>query len=84
MTEESPIRLDMIVGINGAVLDNPVLGPPAIRPTVTLNLVDQSGRIVLLPLDDTVLPKILDILQRLPQVRETLNVPGPSEPPTKQ
>ena len=83
MTDE-PIRLEMIVGITAAFIDNPSVGPPAIRPTVTLNLVDQSGRIVLLPLSDTVLPQILDILQRLPQTREILKIPGPSEPPTMQ
>jgi hypothetical protein len=81
---EEPIRLDMIVGLTGSFIDNASLGPPSIRPIVTLNLVDQSGRIVLLPLSDIAFQKILDTLQRIAQGFDDPNMPGPFEPPKMQ
>jgi hypothetical protein len=60
--DEGPIKLEMITGVSAVFLDNPSVGPPGIRPILTLNLEDQFGRAVLLPLSDTVLPRLLDIL----------------------
>jgi hypothetical protein len=82
--EKGPIKLEMITGLTAAWLDNPDVGPPSIRPIVTLNLVDQSGRVVLLPLSDTALPKILDTLQRIVQGIDGLPGSKPFVPPKMQ
>jgi hypothetical protein len=82
--DEGPIKLKMITGVSAVFLDNPSVGPPAIRPILTLNLEDQFGRAVLLPLSDTVLPRLLDILQRVVQGIDGLPGSGPFVPPKMQ
>lgn len=83
--DRGPLRVPMIVGLTGVHLSNPAFSnPAAIEPILTLNLVDQSGRIVLLPLADIALAKILDVLKSLEQGRTGLPGIGPFEPPTKQ
>lgn len=86
MTDESePITLEMIVGLTGAMVQNPAFASrSAIEPILTLNLVDQSGRMVLLPLADTALAKILDTLKSFEQGNLGLPGLGPFEPPKRQ
>jgi hypothetical protein len=82
---EEPIRLETIVGMTAVFFANPAFGGhSAIEPILTLNLVDQSGRIVLLPLADTALAKILDTLKRFEQGLTGLPGLEPFEPPKAQ
>lgn len=82
---EKPISLKTIVGMSGMWIANPAFaGQSAIEPILTLNLVDQSGRMVLLPLADTALSKILDALKLFEQGQTGLPGIAPFEPPKKQ
>lgn len=81
---KDPLKVPMIVDLTAVFPANTAFAnPSAIEPILTLNLVDQFGRIVLLPLADTALAKILRMLKLFEQGQTGLPGLAPFEPPTE-
>jgi len=86
MTEDvkRPNALPLMTHIVAAVLDNPTLVGPTIRPIVTVQMESLDGGVHLLPLTDISARRLLDTVAEALQSRDAQFPKGSFEPPKLQ